>query len=144
MNYDRFVEQPRILQERLNHAILKAERYKDLCTRATAAFSEIGRVQQSNVNTHETYLLEYADSQRAVHDLTQEYGTACDAVRTWLYNHMSNKYASMLEYRYIDGLTNAEIAATMHFAEQTMKNMISKAVREARKIYNYENNRQET
>ena len=144
MNYDRFVEQPRILQERLNHEILKAERYKDLCTRTTAAFSEIGRVQQSRSNTHETYLLEYADSQRAVYDLMQEYNTACDAVRTWLYNNLSIKNASMLEYRYIDALSNSEIAATMHFAEQTMKNMISKAVREARKIYNDENNRQET
>lgn len=144
MTYERFVEQPQVLQERLNHAILKAERYKDLCTRATAAFSEIGRVQQSRTNAHESHLLAYADSQHAVRDLMQEYNTACDAVRTWLYSRLSIKNASMLEYRYIDGLSNSEIAATMHFAEQTMKNMISKAVREARKIYNDENNRQET
>ena len=128
------------MQEQLNHAILKAERYKDLCTRATAAFSEIGHVQQSNANIHETYLLEYADSQRAVRDLMQEYGTACDTVRTWLYSRLSIKNASMLEYRYIDGLSNSEIATTMHYAEQTTKNLISKAVRKARKIYNDENN----
>ena len=56
-------------------------------------------------------------------------------VQTWLYDNMEFTDASMLEWRYCNGLKNADIAIKMHYAEQTIKHRISKAVRIAEDKY---------
>lgn len=135
MNFDEFVNQPQRIDVRISHQLQVAEKLKDRCESATAVYSEV-RVQTSRENHHETWLIKYIDSKKKLTALMEEYDKAVEEVRSWLYDNLPPNEASLLEYRYCDGLLNPEIADLEQKAEQTIKNKMSRYIRKARDIYN--------
>lgn len=134
MNYDQFMSQPKNLGIQIQHQLEEAERLKALCERATTVYSDMG-AQTSHENQREKWLVKYIDSKNKVEELIEMQSAAEESVRAWLYQHLELQDSSMLEYRYIDGLTNNEIAERMHYSEQYLKSKISKTIRVSRKIY---------
>lgn len=135
MDFDNFVKQPQIVDIRIQHQLDEAERLKALCERATAVFED-EKVQRSHSNQREFWLAAYIDSKSKVTDLMEKYDRVTEEVRDWLYKNLPFTAASLLEFRYCDGLKNKEIAQQLNHKEQSVKNQISRAIREARKIYN--------
>ena len=89
----------------------------------------------SSENLREQHLAELIDSKRELADLLNERKRVYEEVRSWLYGNLPLEYASILEYRFIDRLPLGKIADRMGYAEQTIKNKSSMAVKEARLIY---------
>lgn len=135
MDYDEFVSQPQMIDDRISHQLQVVERWKSKVESVTAVLSEV-RVQTSPENKREIWLAKYIDSQQKLTVLMEDYDRACDEVRTWLYDNLPPNEASLLEYRYCDGLRNPEIAEVERQAEQTIRNKISVCIRKARVIYN--------
>ena len=134
MTYDEFVQRPQKLKARIEHKADKVEFLKALCEQTTTIFSDV-KVQTSHGNRHETLLIDYIDSKQELGGLWDQYDEAVDDLQTWLYANMEFIDASMLEWRYCNGLKNSEIAEKMHYAEQTVKHRISRAVRLAEDKY---------
>lgn len=134
MNFDEFMQKPQSLNIQIQHQLEEAERLKTLCEHATTVYSDM-RVQTSHENKHEIWLTKYIDSKQKLTALIEQHEEAADAVKDWLYQNMSIEDASLLHFRYVDGLKNREIADRLHYTEQTVKNKISKAVRAAKAEY---------
>lgn len=134
MNFDEFMQKPQSINILIQHQLEEAERLKTLCEHATVVYSDV-RVQTSYENKHEIWLTKYIDSKQKLTDLIEQHEEAADAVKDWLYLNMSIEDASILQFRYVDGLKNREIAERLHYTEQTVKNKVSKAVRTARAEY---------
>ncbi len=135
MDFDTFVNQPQIIDIKIQHQLQIIERQRSRVESVTAVFNEI-RVQTSQENTREIWLTQYVDSKQKLTDLMEEYDRAVEDIRNWLYDNLSTDAASLLEFRYCDGLKNLEIAELLHMAEQSIKNKMSRSVREARTKYN--------
>lgn len=135
MNFDEFVSQPQKVDTQILHQLQVAERLRSLCESATATFKDV-KVQTSPENKREKWLTSYIDAKKTLTDLMEEHDRVTDEVRRWLYDNLPMDGASLLEFRYCDGLKNQEIANTVHMAEQSVKNKISRTIREARSIYN--------
>lgn len=135
MDFDTFVSQPQIIDTKITHQLQVVERQRSRVESVTAVFSDI-RVQTSPENKREIWLTQLIDSKKKLSDLMEEYDRATNEVRSWLYDNLSMDAASLLEFRYCDKLKNSEIAELVHMAEQSVKNKISRTIREARTIYN--------
>ena len=134
MDFDTFMGQPQTIQDRISHQLHKAERLKNQCEAATVVYGDI-KVQSSGENKRELWLTKYIDSKRELTDLMEEYDRVTEEVRSWLYENLSGEAASMLEYKYIDGLKYPELAEAVHYAYQTTRTKMSHYIREARALY---------
>lgn len=134
MTFEEFAERPQRLMERIERQVEKVNRLQAACEQTTTIFSDV-KVQTSHGNRRETMLIDYIDCKQALDDLTHKYSEAIAEVQTWLYDNMEFADADMLEWRYCNGLKNAEIAEKMHYAEQTVRHRISRAVRIAKDKY---------
>lgn len=129
-----FIGQIQVIDDHIDHTLEKAERLSSLCDRVTAIWGD-ERVQTSRDNLREQRLVELIDSRRELESLLNERKKIYEEVRSWLYGNLPLEYASILEYRFIDRLPLGKIADRMGYAEQTIKNKSSMAVKEARLIY---------
>lgn len=129
-----FIGQIQVIDDRIDHHLEKAERLRSLCDRVTTIWSD-EVVHMSSENLREQHLAELIDSKRELADLLNERKRVYEEVRSWLYGNLPLEYASILEYRFIDRLPLGKIADRMGYAEQTIKNKSSMAVKEARLIY---------
>lgn len=140
MTYDEFVQRPQVLNNRILHQIEKAERLQTLCTQATAIYSDL-KVQTSHGNKREKWLTAYIDSKDVLTDLMEQQEAAANDLREWLYSNMDVISASMLEFRYCDGLKSDDIADRLHYSPEYMRKKISKAIQTARQVYSEQKER---
>lgn len=138
-SFDEFVSRIRILDNRIDHHLTRAEKLKSLCDRVTSVWGEEEVISTSKENKRDLRLADLIDSKKALEDLLIQRKEVSEEVRSWLYENLPTEVATMLEYRFIDGLNNMEIAETMHFSYQTIRNRISKHISEARIIYERSN-----
>ena len=136
MDFDEFTSQPQTLDTKIAHQLQIAERLRSVCESATAVYCEVGKVQTSPENKREVWLTRYIDSKQELTALLEERERVTEEVRCWLYKNLPIDTASLLEFRYCDGLKNQEIADSVHMELQSVKNKISRCIREARTIYN--------
>lgn len=134
MTFDEFIRRPQTIDNRIQHQLAEAERLRDLCDRVTAIYGG-EKVQTTNENRREIWLTKYADSKHKVTELMEQYDDAVGDLKAWLYANMEFTAAATLEYRYCDNMTNKEIAEITGYAEQSVKNKVSKAIRKARELY---------
>ena len=135
MDFDTFVSQPQRMQDRIAHQLQKAERLRAQCESATTIYSDIGKIQSTSINKREIWLTRYIDSKQSVASAMEEYDRVSSEVRDWLYENLSEEAASMMEYKFIDGLNYEEMSEVTHYAYQTIKAKMSRYIREAKAIY---------
>lgn len=134
MTFEEYVERPQKLKERIQRQIEKTERLEDLCNQTTTIISDV-KVQTNHGNKRDKFLADYIDSKNKINDLLEQYKEVSDELKTWLYDSLDFDDADILEWRYCNGLKNAEIAERTHYKEMTIRHKISRAVKNARDTY---------
>lgn len=131
MTYDQFMNKPLRLRSRIEHKADDVAFKLEICLKATTALGG-ERVQTSHDNATERNLAEYIDARKKLDAFISDYNDAVDEVTSFIYDNLDFKDADLLEWKYINGKTLAEIADIMGIAYQTAKNRSWQAERDLR------------
>ena len=133
MTYNQFVNRPISMYRRIMHQRETVLRLENICMNTTMEITE--RVQSSRSNSQERKYVAYSDAKKRLAYMVEEYENACETVRDFLYSSLDESDADILEWKYIDNKSVSEIAEKRNLKPQTVKNIMGKADREARKKY---------
>jgi DNA-directed RNA polymerase specialized sigma24 family protein len=92
-------------------------------------------VQKTKENEREKSIADLIDSKRQLDRLLYQRNEIAEELRSWFRENLPPRSATMLEYKYIDGLNNKEIADMMFYSYQTTRSRMGENIREARMIY---------
>lgn len=133
MTYREFVGKPAYLKRRVEHKI-EDVRLKDEARRdATSRLEE--RVQTSPANSKDLAYIRYIDAKRELDNLIEALSAAQEEVRAFFMDSLTQDDADLLEWKYVDCKELRQIAEIKNIAYQTAKNKISKADKNARRIW---------
>lgn len=133
MTYNEFVKRPNRIRRRISHKIEDVMLKESICMRSTTTLGE--RVQTSPSNTQEVSYLRYIDAKNELNDLAADLETAQTEVRDFFYDNLSFDDADLLEWRYIDGKSPAEIADKLGTTYEATRQRIKRAEAKARNKY---------
>ena len=133
MTYEEFINRPLDLMQKIEHKIEDVQYKWTLCTNTTPGLSE--RVQTSPSNTSDLKVIRYAQAKKELDDLQEEYDSACDNVRDFLYANLKLMDADVLDWKYCNGKSTKEIAEIRNITYSGAANRISRAEARARSKY---------
>ncbi len=139
MNYYEFMNRPVRLRKKIEHKADEVAFKLEICLKATTALGG-ERVQTSKDNTTERSLTDYIDAKNKMEKLVDDYDKAVEEVATFLYENLDFRDADLLEWKYINGKTLAEIADIIGVSYQTAKHKSSIAERRARAEFDTKKN----
>lgn len=133
MTYEEFINKPTELMQRIEHKVEDVAFKWTLCLNTTQGLSE--RVQTSPSNTSDLKVIRYAQAKKELDDLQEEYDSACDDVRDFLYANLKLMDADVLDWKYCNGKSVKEIAEIRNITYSGAANRISRAEARARIEY---------
>ena len=133
MTYDEFVNKPLNLMQKIEHQAEDVAYKWTLCLNTSQGLSE--RVQTSPNNTQDLKVIKYAAAHQKLLDMQDEYDSACEDVRSFLYGNLKNGDADVLDWKYCSGKTTKEIAEIRNITYAGAANRISRAEAKARAKY---------
>lgn len=133
MTYEEFINKPTELMQRIEHKVEDVAFKWTLCLNTSQGLSE--RVQTSPSNTSDLKIIRYAQADKELTDMQDEYDKACEAVRTFLYGNLKLNDADVLDWKYCNGKTTKEIAEIRNITYAGAANRISRAEAKARAKY---------
>ena len=133
MSYEEFINRPLELIQRIEHKVEDVAFKWTLCLNTTQGLSE--RVQTSPSNTSDLKVIRYAQAKKELDDLQEEYDSACDNVRDFLYTNLKLMDADVLDWKYCNGKSTKEIAEIRNITYSGAANRISRAEARARSKY---------
>ena len=125
------MSRPVRLKKKIEHKADDVAFKLEICLKATTALGG-KRVQTSRDNTTEKSFANYIDAKNKLEALVDEYSEAVEDVSSFLYDNLDYRDADLLEWRYINGKTLAEIADIIGVSYQTAKHRSSVAEKRAR------------
>ena len=133
MSYEEFINRPLELIQKIEHKVEDVAFKWTLCLNTTQGLSE--RVQTSPSNTSDLKVIRYAQAKKELDDLQEEYDSACDDVRDFLYANLKLMDADVLDWKYCNGKSTKEIAEIRNITYSGAANRISRAEARARSKY---------
>lgn len=133
MTYEQFINRPLELIQKIEHKVEDVAFKWTLCLNTTQGLSE--RVQTSPSNTSDLKVIRYAQAKKELDDLQEEYDSACDDVREFLYANLKLMDADVLDWKYCNGKSTKEIAEIRNITYSGAANRISRAEARARSKY---------
>lgn len=133
MTYEEFINRPLELIQKIEHKVEDVAFKWTLCLNTTQGLSE--RVQTSPSNTSDLKVIRYAQAKKELDDLQEEYDSACDDVRDFLYANLKLMDADVLDWKYCNGKSTKEIAEIRNITYSGAANRISRAEARARSKY---------
>ena len=133
MTYEQFINRPLELIQKIEHKVEDVAFKWTLCLNTTQGLSE--RVQTSLSNTSDLKVIRYAQAKKELDDLQEEYDSACDDVRDFLYANLKLMDADVLDWKYCNGKSTKEIAEIRNITYSGAANRISRAEARARSKY---------
>ena len=133
MTYEQFINRPLELIQKIEHKVEDVAFKWTLCLNTTQGLSE--RVQTSPSNTSDLKVIRYAQAKKELDDLQEEYDSACDDVRDFLYTNLKLMDADVLDWKYCNGKSVKEIAEIRNITYSGAANRISRAEARARSKY---------
>ena len=133
MTYEQFINRPLELIQKIEHKVEDVAFKWTLCLNTTQGLSE--RVQTSPSNTTDLKIIRYAQAKKELDDLQEEYDSACDDVRDFLYANLKLMDADVLDWKYCNGKSVKEIAEIRNITYSGAANRISRAEARARSKY---------
>lgn len=133
MTYEQFINRPLELIQKIEHKVEDVAFKWTLCLNTTQGLSE--RVQTSPSNTSDLKVIRYAQAKKELDDLQEEYDSACDDVRDFLYANLKLMDADVLDWKYCNGKSVKEIAEIRNITYSGAANRISRAEARARSEY---------
>ena len=133
MTYEQFINRPLELIQKIEHKVEDVAFKWTLCLNTTQGLSE--RVQTSPSNTSDLKVIRYAQAKKELDDLQEEYDSACDDVRAFLYANLKLMDADVLDWKYCNGKSTKEIAEIRNITYSGAANRISRAEARARSKY---------
>lgn len=133
MTYEQFINRPLELIQKIEHKVEDVAFKWTLCLNTTQGLSE--RVQTSPSNTSDLKVIRYAQAKKELDDLQEEYDSACDNVRDFLYANLKLMDADVLDWKYCNGKSTKEIAEIRNITYSGAANRISRAEARARSKY---------
>ena len=133
MTYEQFINRPLELIQKIEHKVEDVAFKWTLCLNTTQGLSE--RVQTSPSNTSDLKVIRYAQAKKELDDLQEEYDSACDDVRDFLYANLKLMDADVLDWKYCNGKSTKEIAEIRNITYSGAANRISRAEARARSKY---------
>lgn len=133
MRYETFMNRPLELMQRIEHKIDDVAFKWTLCLNTAQGLSE--RVQSSPSNTQDLKVIRYAEANKQLTDLQDEYDRSCQEVRDFLYDNLEINDADVLDWKYCNGKSTSEIAEIRGVTYAGAANRISRAEAKARKKY---------
>ena len=133
MTYEQFINRPLELIKKIEHKVEDVAFKWTLCLNTTQGLSE--RVQTSPSNTSDLKVIRYAQAKKELDDLQEEYDSACDDVRDFLYANLKLMDADVLDWKYCNGKSVKEIAEIRNITYSGAANRISRAEARARSKY---------
>ena len=133
MTYEEFINKPLDLMQKIEHKAEDVMFKWTLCLNTSPGLSE--RVQTSPSNTSDLKVIRYAQADKELTDMQDEYDKACEAVRTFLYGNLDLNDADVLDWKYCNGKSITDIAEIRNISYSGAANRISRAEVKARKKY---------
>ena len=133
MTYEQFINRPLDLMQKIEHKMEDVAFKWTICLNTSQGLSE--RVQTSPSNTSDLKIIRYAQADKELTDMQDEYDKACEAVRTFLYGNLKLNDADVLDWKYCNGKTTKEIAEIRNITYAGAANRISRAEAKARAKY---------
>ena len=133
MTYEQFINRPLEMIQKIEHKVEDVAFKWTLCLNTTQGLSE--RVQTSPSNTSDLKVIRYAQAKKELDDLQEEYDSACDDVRDFLYANLKLMDADVLDWKYCNGKSVKEIAEIRNITYSGAANRISRAEARARSKY---------
>lgn len=133
MTYEEFINKPLDLMQKIEHKAEDVMFKWTLCLNTSPGLSE--RVQTSPSNTSDLKVIRYAQAKKELDDLQEEYDSACDDVRDFLYANLKLMDADVLDWKYCNGKSVKEIAEIRNITYSGAANRISRAEARARSEY---------
>ena len=133
MTYEQFINRPLELMQRIEHKIEDVQFKWTLCTNTTQGLSE--RVQTSPTNTTEIRVIRYAQANKELTELQEEYDDSCKSVRDFLYGELELNDADVLDWKYCSGKSISQIADIRSLSYSGAASRISRAEVRARSKY---------
>lgn len=133
MTYETFINRPLELMQKIEHKVEDVAFKWTLCLNTSQGLSE--RVQTSPSNTSDLKIIRYAQAKKELDDLQEEYDSACDDVRDFLYANLKMMDADVLDWKYCNGKSVKEIANIMGTTYEATRQRIKRANEKARKKY---------
>lgn len=133
MTYEEFINKPTELMQRIEHKVEDVAFKWTLCLNTSQGLSE--RVQTSPNNNQDLKVIRYAQAKKELDDLQEEYDSACDDVRDFLYANLKLMDADVLDWKYCNGKSVKEIAEIRNITYSGAANRISRAEARARSEY---------
>lgn len=133
MTYETFMNRPLGLMQRIEHKIEDVAFKWTLCLNTSQGLSE--RVQTSPSNTQDLKVIRYAEADKQLTDLQEEYDRSCQEVRDFLYENLDVNDADVLDWKYCNGKSTSEIAEIRGMTYSGAANRISRAETKARRKY---------
>lgn len=133
MTYEQFINRPLELIQKIEHKVEDVVFKWTICLNTTQGLSE--RVQTSPSNTSDLKVIRYAQAKKELDDLQEEYDSACDDVRDFLYANLKLMDADVLDWKYCNGKSVKEIAEIRNITYSGAANRISRAEARARSKY---------
>ena len=133
MTYEEFINRPLELIQKIEHKVEDVAFKWTLCLNTTQGLSE--RVQTSPSNTADLKVIRYAQAKKELDDLQEEYDSACNDVRDFLYANLKLMDADVLDWKYCNGKSTKEIAEIRNITYSGAANRISRAEARARSKY---------
>ena len=130
MTYEQFINRPLELMQRIEHKIEDVQFKWTLCTNTTQGLSE--RVQTSPTNTTEIRVIRYAQANKELTELQEEYDDSCKSVREFLYGELELNDADVLDWKYCSGKSISQIADIRSLSYSGAASRISRAEVRAR------------
>lgn len=130
MTYEQFINRPLELMQRIEHKIEDVQFKWTLCTNTTQGLSE--RVQTSPTNTTEIRVIRYAQANKELTELQEEYDDSCKSVRDFLYGELELNDADVLDWKYCSGKSISQIADIRSLSYSGAASRISRAEVRAR------------
>lgn len=133
MTYEQFINRPLELIQKIEHKVEDVAFKWTLCLNTTQGLSE--RVQTSPSNTSDLKVIRYAQAKKELDDLQEEYDSACDDVRDFLYANLKLMDADVLDWKYCNGKSTKEIAEIRNISYSGAASRIGRAEVKARHKY---------
>ena len=134
-SYDEFVYRVQILDTKINHQLLKAERLRSLCDHATTIWHIDTKVQTSNGNKREKLLAELSDCKSKLEKLVEQRDQAEQDITAFFNSVLKLDAADIMILKYVYGKSISEIAEMKFYTYSGAANKISRSDAKAKAAY---------
>lgn len=134
IDYREWIERPQQIDALCKEALQDVKELRDICEHATSTINPV-HVQCSKENKTENNIMEFLTAKEKLVELEIRREQAANELREFIYSNLSNEDASILDWRYCNCKTCAEIAKILGISDSAVRGRVNRASKKLQTIY---------